>query len=107
MMNFKTVALLHPGNMGATIGAAAATSGVRVIWVSHQRSPATQDRANERVSSMSRISPMPFGKRGHSFGVSSGCCSDLARKVAEHNFKGLYVDANAVLEPRQRKSVRR
>ena len=28
-MNFKTVALLHPGNMGATIGAAAATSGAR------------------------------------------------------------------------------
>ena len=44
-MNFKTVALLHPGNMGATIGAAAATSGARVIWVSHQRSPATRERA--------------------------------------------------------------
>ena len=44
-MNFKTVALLHPGNMGATIGAAAATSGARVIWASHQRSQATQERA--------------------------------------------------------------
>ena len=31
-MAIKTVALLHPGNMGATIGAAAATSGARFVW---------------------------------------------------------------------------
>ena len=36
-MTNKTVALLHPGNMGATIGAAAATSGARVIWASDGR----------------------------------------------------------------------
>jgi len=35
-MNVKTVALLHPGNMGSTIGAAAATSGARVVWASEQ-----------------------------------------------------------------------
>ncbi|MBI2352198.1 MAG: NAD(P)-binding domain-containing protein, partial [Deltaproteobacteria bacterium] len=46
-MNVKIVALLHPGNMGVTIGAAAATSGARVIWASHQRSKATRDRARQ------------------------------------------------------------
>ena len=30
----KTIALFHPGNMGATIGAAAAASGARVLWAS-------------------------------------------------------------------------
>ncbi|MBI2539710.1 MAG: NAD(P)-binding domain-containing protein, partial [Deltaproteobacteria bacterium] len=46
-MKIKTIALLHPGNMGATIGAAAATSGARVVWVSRERSKATQERARQ------------------------------------------------------------
>ena len=46
-MTNKTVALLHPGNMGTTIGVAAATSGARMIWVSERRSKASQDRARE------------------------------------------------------------
>ena len=46
-MSFKTVVLLHPGNMGVTIGAAAATSGARVVWVSEQRGEATRRRAEE------------------------------------------------------------
>ena len=41
----ETVALLHPGNMGATIGAAAATTGARVLWVSKDRGSATRRRA--------------------------------------------------------------
>ena len=96
-MNFKTVALLHPGNMGATIGAAAATSGARVIWVSHQRSPATQDRAKR--AGLIDVKNLTDAVR-ESEVILSVCppdaALDLARKVAEHNFKGLYVDANAV-----------
>ena len=46
-MSHGTVALLHPGNMGVTIGAAAATSGARVVWVSHQRGEATRKRAGQ------------------------------------------------------------
>ena len=96
-MNFKTVALLHPGNMGATIGAAAATSGARVIWVSHQRSQATQDRANR--AGLVDVKNLADAVR-ESEVILSVCppdaALDLARNVAEHNFKGLYVDANAV-----------
>jgi 3-hydroxyisobutyrate dehydrogenase-like beta-hydroxyacid dehydrogenase len=96
-VNFKTVGLLHPGNMGVTIGAAAATSGVRVIWASHQRSKATQERAKqagladvENLTNVVRTSDV----------ILSVCpphaALELARSVAEHNFKGIYVDANAV-----------
>jgi len=46
-MSVKTIALLHPGNMGVTIGAAAATSGARVVWASRERSKATQERAKQ------------------------------------------------------------
>lgn len=96
-MNFKTVALLHPGNMGVTIGAAAATSGARVIWVSHQRSQATQDRAKR--AGLVDVKSLTDAVR-ESEVILSVCppdaALDLARNVAEHNFKGLYVDANAV-----------
>jgi len=96
-MNAKTVALLHPGNMGATIGAAAATSGARVIWVSHQRSKATQERAKqaglidvENLSNAVRASDI----------VLSVCpphaALELAKSVAQQKFSGIYVDANAV-----------
>ena len=67
-MNFKTVALLHPGNMGATIGAAAATSGARVIWVSHQRSQATQDRAKRAgLVDVKNLGRRSSRERSHSF----------------------------------------
>src|ERR1044072_2021778 len=96
-MNFKTVALLHPGNMGATIGAAAATSGARVIWASHQRSQAIQERAKRagRVDVKNLLDAVRESEV-----ILSVCPPDaalgLARKVAEHNFKGIYVDANAI-----------
>ena len=44
-MKPKTIALLHPGNMGATIGAAARAGGARVIWTSPGRTDATRERA--------------------------------------------------------------
>jgi 3-hydroxyisobutyrate dehydrogenase-like beta-hydroxyacid dehydrogenase len=39
------VALLHPGEMGAAVGAALRESGVDVLWASEGRSPATAERA--------------------------------------------------------------
>jgi 3-hydroxyisobutyrate dehydrogenase-like beta-hydroxyacid dehydrogenase len=96
-MNIKTVALLHPGNMGVTIGTAAATSGARVLWASNQRSPATRKRANnaglidvENVDDAVKQSEV----------VLSVCpphaAVDVANEVAAMNFRGIYVDGNAV-----------
>src|SRR6266849_1604875 len=42
----KTVALLHPGEMGAAIGACLGGRGLRVVWASAGRSTATRFRAN-------------------------------------------------------------
>jgi 3-hydroxyisobutyrate dehydrogenase-like beta-hydroxyacid dehydrogenase len=96
-MNIKTIALLHPGNMGSTIGAAAATSGARVLWTSHQRSAATQARA--RQAGLIDAETLTEAVRQAEV-VLSVCpphaALDLARTVAETNFKGIYVDANAI-----------
>jgi 3-hydroxyisobutyrate dehydrogenase-like beta-hydroxyacid dehydrogenase len=96
-MNPKTVALFHPGNMGATIGAAAATSGARIIWTSDQRSKGTQERA--RQAGLTDVATLANAVRQSDI-VLSVCpphaAVDLARAVAEQNFRGIYVDANAV-----------
>jgi len=96
-MNPKTVALFHPGNMGATIGAAAATSGARIIWTSDQRSKETQERA--RQAGLTDVATLANAVRQSDI-VLSVCpphaAVDLARAVAEQNFRGIYVDANAV-----------
>lgn len=97
MVNFKTVALLHPGNMGVTIGAAAAAGGARVIWASQQRSKATQERA--RQAGLADVETLTHAVR-ESEVILSVCpphaALELARKVAEHGFQGVFVDANAV-----------
>jgi len=96
-MSIKTVALLHPGNMGSTIGAAAATSGARVLWASEQRSTASRERAKqaglqdvETLANALRESDMVFSVCPPHAEV------EVAESAARENFKGIYVDANAI-----------
>ncbi|HVO92141.1 MAG TPA: NAD(P)-binding domain-containing protein, partial [Terriglobales bacterium] len=96
-MKIATVALLHPGNMGTTIGAAAATSGARVLWASAQRSSASRKRAE--AAGLIDVETLPAAIE-HSDVVLSVCpphaALDLARAVAAQGFSGIYVDANAI-----------
>jgi len=96
-MSHGTVALLHPGNMGVTIGAAAATSGARVVWASHQRSEATRKRANQ--AGLVDVGSLDDALQ-QSDVVLSVCpphaAVDVAERVAERKFNGVYVDANAI-----------
>jgi 3-hydroxyisobutyrate dehydrogenase-like beta-hydroxyacid dehydrogenase len=96
-MAAKTVALLHPGNMGVTIGAAAATGGARVIWVSEKRSKASQERAMQA----GLVDAETLTDAVQQSDVILSVCPphaalEVARSVAQHNFNGVYVDANAV-----------
>jgi 3-hydroxyisobutyrate dehydrogenase-like beta-hydroxyacid dehydrogenase len=96
-MTIQTVALLHPGNMGATIGAAAAAGGARVLWVSEGRGPATQKRAH--AAGLIDIKNLSAAVTASDV-VLSVCppdaALDVARSVAALKFSGIYVDANAV-----------
>src|SRR6267143_777498 len=93
----KTVALLHPGEMGAAIGACLGGRGLRVVWASAGRSAATRTRANSAGLE-------DLGALQRALGVADIVLSvcpphgalELAREVAGHGFKGVYVDANAV-----------
>lgn len=93
----KKIALLHPGEMGVTIGASLLNSGTSVAWVSHGRSKATQRRANEAGFTTYDS----FEKLLKECTVVVSVCPPSAAvstavKVAATEFNGVYVDANAV-----------
>jgi len=94
-MRIKTVTLLHPGNMGATIGAA--VQGARVLWVSDGRSEDSRQRALK--AGLADVATLAEAV-GESDAVLSVCpphaAEDVAESVAGLGFGGLYVDANAV-----------
>jgi 3-hydroxyisobutyrate dehydrogenase-like beta-hydroxyacid dehydrogenase len=83
--------------MGSTIGAAAATSGARVVWVSRERGEATRRRAAQ--AGLVDVGTLDDAL-GQSDVVLSVCpphaAVDVAEQVAGKKFTGVYVDANAV-----------
>ena len=92
-----TIGLLHPGEMGATVGAAARLNDVRVVWVSDGRGPETRSRAEE--AGLTDVGSLPALVE-HSDIILSVCpphaATELAHTVAGQHFLGIYVDANAV-----------
>ena len=92
-----TIGLLHPGEMGATVGAAALENGVHVVWASDGRGARTRNRADAAgLTDVATLSALVGRSR-----IILGVCpphaaADLARAVAGHHFSGVYVDANAV-----------
>ena len=91
------VGVVHPGAMGAAVGAALRAVGTEVCWASEGRSPATVDRAAaagltdvRTLSALARRCPL----------VLSICpphaALAVARQVAGAGFAGCFVDANAV-----------
>jgi 3-hydroxyisobutyrate dehydrogenase-like beta-hydroxyacid dehydrogenase len=93
----KTVALLHPGEMGSAIGAGLARRGVRVVWASSGRSAETRARALaaglEDLGSIERA--LSVADLALSVCPPHGAL-ELAREVARHGFEGVFVDANAI-----------
>ncbi len=96
-MHVTTVAMLHTGHMSVAIGEDAPPSGVRVIWTSHQRSKASQDRA--RQAGLVDVENLTNALMESDVVLSvcpPGAALELAQSVAAHQFCGIYVDANAV-----------
>ena len=94
-MATATIGLLHPGEMGAALGAVLAGRGYTVVWASDGRSAETRRRAEEaRLEDVSTVAELV----GRSDVVLSVCPPHAARAVAESvvGLDGLYVDANAV-----------
>jgi len=89
----RTIGLLHPGEMGAAVGAVLRGGGHRVVWASEARSSETRARADraglEDVGTAAEVARCEV--------VFSICPPHAALEVARSApFRGIYVDANAV-----------
>jgi 3-hydroxyisobutyrate dehydrogenase-like beta-hydroxyacid dehydrogenase len=90
-----TVGLIHPGEMGAAVGATLRAAGETVLWASAGRSAATAERAQqaglEDVGSVRELCQRCDV-------MICLCPPHAALEVAEAvpAFSGIYVDANAV-----------
>jgi 3-hydroxyisobutyrate dehydrogenase-like beta-hydroxyacid dehydrogenase len=94
-MTIATVGLLHPGAMGAAVGALLTRGGHTVLWASEGRSAASAERA-QRAGLQDAVTVAALAARSDL--VVSICpphgALDTARAVGP--FTGLYLDANAV-----------
>jgi len=90
-----TIGVLHPGEMGAAVGAALVSTGHDVIWASADRSQQSRQRAREaglrdvlRVEALIAESEL----------VLSICPPGAALQVARSavGLRGMFVDANTI-----------
>jgi 3-hydroxyisobutyrate dehydrogenase-like beta-hydroxyacid dehydrogenase len=95
------IGILHPGEMGISVAASAINSGHEVYWASQGRSDKTRSRAEEH--GLREVnSPTEFCQMCEI--ILSICpphaAEDVARSTIAANFKGLYLDANAIAPQR-------
>ena len=88
------IALLHPGAMGAAIGAALVATGHEVVWRPEGRSAATRQRAAEaKLVAAASLEGCALVLSV----VPPAAAADTARSIA--GFGGHFVDANAISPP--------
>ena len=91
------ILLLHPGAMGASVGAALVGNGHAVTWVRDGRSAATHKRADR--AGLHPVDTLEAGVQGAEL-VMSICppeaAFELAQAVRETGFTGIYLDGNAI-----------
>lgn len=97
MASRTTVGIVHPGEMGAAVGASCVEAGAEVLWASDGRSAASAARAEAAgMRDMGWIN----GLVNRSEIVLSICPPEAAEEVAEEitnlGYNRVYVDANAV-----------
>jgi 3-hydroxyisobutyrate dehydrogenase-like beta-hydroxyacid dehydrogenase len=96
-MHDATVGILHPGQMGVAIAAAALHNARRVCWASEGRGEATRARAKEAgltdlgdVAEVARTCEVVLSVCPPAAAVA------VAEQVAAAGYAGTYVDANAI-----------
>jgi 3-hydroxyisobutyrate dehydrogenase-like beta-hydroxyacid dehydrogenase len=91
----ESIGLVHPGEMGAGIGAVLVRSGYRVYWASTGRRQQSVERA--RVAGLVDVESLEAICERSDL-VLSVCPPHAALDVAKQisGFKGIYLDANAI-----------
>ena len=100
-MTSQRIGIMHPGEMGISLAAAAQHNGHSIYWASEGRSAATRERAARH--SLQDVGTLTNLCATCSI-IISICPPDAAEAVAEqvltHGFRGLYLEANAIAPQR-------
>ena len=100
-MTLQTVGILHPGQMGVSIGASVKNGGHSVLWASEGRSVETRSRAEEHdLSDAGTLAHLCTASEVVICVCPPDAAEDVARDVLACGFRGLYVDANAIAPQR-------
>ena len=99
------IGLIHPGLMGASVGAAAKTGrGNEVLWASTGRSEATAGRAKEQgFEDAGSVSDLAGTCDAILSICPPECAEEVAAEVTAAGFRGLYLDGNAISPERSRR----
>ena len=93
--------LLHPGAMGATVGATLRAGGADVVWASDGRSGATRERAaNAGLRDVGRLEALVAAADTIVSVCPPHAAEALAETVVALGFRGCFLDANAVAPAR-------
>jgi 3-hydroxyisobutyrate dehydrogenase-like beta-hydroxyacid dehydrogenase len=91
------IGLLHPGEMGASIGAVLTKTGHEVLYLASGRSSATRNRAVQAGLYDAGLLPDLVGQVEVLFSICPPSAAlEVATSVMQVGFAGMYVDANAI-----------
>ena len=96
-----TIALIHPGAMGASVGAAGTHNQHRVLWAGAGRSNETRERATRgKLEDCNSVANLV----SESDVILSVCpphaAEDVASEVIDCGYKGIFVEGNAIAPAR-------
>lgn len=100
-MTTHTIGIVHPGEMGISIAAAALRNGHQVCWASEGRSPQTRERAAK--FDLYDVQTLDHLSAACSLIVSicpPHAAEAVAQQVLARAYTGLYLDANAIAPQR-------
>jgi len=99
----RCIGLMHPGAMGASVGAAVRSNGHTVLWASAGRTASTWARA--RRANLDDAGTVPALVKASEI-VLSVCpphaAEEVAHEVANLGFTGVYAECNAISPDRTR-----
>jgi len=99
----KRIGLIHPGAMGASVGAAARSNQHTVLWASQGRSEDTWARARRgNLEDVDTVSELVKASEIVLAICPPHAAADVAREVSELGFSGIYAECNAVSPDRTR-----
>lgn len=97
----QRIGILHPGEMGLSLAAAAQRSGHTVYWAAEGRSPATQARAAQLgLRNSQTIAQLCAACSAIVSVCPPHAAEDVASQVMAAGFSGLYLEANAIAPQR-------